>query len=135
MRLRRLADQALERLITRYPDRVLAFASTLSDPRTRLLIQRALARAPETLVFLLLPQPLGQTLEALPDRAARRDFLSLVARAERRIGLAGERGLTDWLLQRTQITLILGDRVPSSAVAKQVRLDPLGAGLEWTFEY
>jgi hypothetical protein len=135
MRLTRLADQALARLIARYPDRVLAFASTLTDPRTRLLVRRAIAHAPDTVLFLLLPQPLARTLDAQPDHEARRDLLTLTARAVRRIGLDGERELTDWLARRTDINLILGDRVPSGAVAKQVRLDPLGAGLEWTFEY
>jgi len=31
--------------------------------------------------------------------------------------------------------LILGDQIPMGVVHKQVRLEPGGLGLEWTFEY
>ncbi|WP_296805222.1 RyR domain-containing protein [Thiocapsa sp.] len=135
MRLRRLADQALDRLVVRYPDRALVLASTLSDRRSRELVREAMDREQGVGLFLLLPRPLGQVLAELPDPHDRRDFLTLTARAERRIGLNGETDLATWLSERADISLILGDRVPAGVVEKRVRLDPGGLGLDWNFEY
>jgi hypothetical protein len=135
MRLRRLADQALDRLIARYPDRALVLASTLRDRRARALVRRAMDRERGVGLFVLLPRPLGRVLAELPDPYERRDFLTLVARAERRIGLQGETALVTWLSERAHVSLILGDRIPAGVVAKRVRLDPSGSGLDWNFEY
>ncbi|RKT45007.1 RyR domain-containing protein [Thiocapsa rosea] len=135
MRLRRLADQALDRLVARYPDRALVLASTLTDRRSRELVREVLDREQGVGLFLLLSRPLGQVLAELPDPHDRRDFLTLTARAERRIGLNGETDLATWLSERADISLILGDRVPAGVVEKRVRLDPGGLGLDWNFEY
>jgi hypothetical protein len=135
MRLRRLADQALDRLVARYPDRALVLASTLTDRRSRELVRQAMEREPGVGLFLLLPRPLGHVLADLADPHDRRGFLMLAARAERRIGLNGETELTTWLAARADISLILGDRVPAGTVEKRVRLDPDGSGLDWNFEY
>jgi hypothetical protein len=135
MRLRRLADQALDRLVARYPDRALVLASTLIDRRSRELVREAMDREQGVGLFLLLPRPLGHVLAEMPDPYDRRDFLTLAARAERRIGLNGEKALATWLSERADISLILGDRIPAGAVQKRVRLDPRGSGLDWNFEY
>jgi hypothetical protein len=135
MRLRRLADQALDRLVARYPDRALVLASTLTDRRSRELVRQAMEREQGVGLFLLLPRPLGHVLADLADPHDRRDFLTLAARAERRIGLKGETELDDLASARADISLILGDRVPAGAVEKRVRLDPKGSGLDWNFEY
>jgi hypothetical protein len=134
-RFARLADQAIDRLISRYPDRALVFASTLTDPRARALIGRAMGRERGVGLFLLLPRPLSRILAELSDSQDRRDFLTLAARAERRIGLKGDTELTTWLSKRAHISLILGDRVPAGVVDKRVRLDTDGPGLNWNFEY
>jgi hypothetical protein len=135
MRLRRLADQVLDRLVARYPDRALVLASTLTDRRARALVRRAMEREQGVGLFLLLPRPLSRVLAELPDPHDRRDFLTLAAQAERRIGLDGETELATWLSARADISLILGDRVPAGVVDKRVRLDPGGSGLHWNFEY
>jgi hypothetical protein len=135
MRLRRLADQALDRLVARYPDRALVLASTLTDRRSRELVRQAMEREQGVGLFLLLPRPLSRVLDELTDLRDRRDFLTLAARAERRIVLQGDAELATWLSERADISLILGDRVPEGAVAKRVRLDPNGPGLDWNFEY
>ena len=135
MRLRRLAEKALDRLVTRYPDRALVLASTLTDRRSRELVREAMDREQGVGLFLLLPRPLGHVLAELPDPYERRDFLTLAARAERRIALNGETDLAAWLSERADISLILGDRVPAGVVEKRVRLDPGGSGLDWNFEY
>jgi hypothetical protein len=135
LRLRRFADQALDRLIARYPDRVLVLASTLRDRRAREVVKRALARESGIGLFLLLPRPLDRMLADLPDQPSRREFLTLVAGAERRIGLQGEEQLADWLSRRADISLILGDRVPAGTAPKRVLVDPAGVGLDWNFEY
>jgi hypothetical protein len=135
MRLRRLAHQALDRLVARYPDRALVLASTLIDRRSRELVREAMDREQGVGLFLLLPRPLGDVLADLADPHDRREFLTLAARAERRIGLNGDSELATWLAERADISLILGDRVPAGVVDKRVRLDPGGSGLDWNFEY
>lgn len=132
--LRRLVDQALERLIARYPDRALAIASTLADPRARLVVRRALDRAGAAL-YLLLPRPIGALLAEQPDDRARSDLLGLVARAERRIALIGEADLGRWLAERAEVSLCLGSPMAASVARKQVRLDAGSGRLEWGFEY
>ncbi len=74
MRLRRLADQALDRLVARYPDRALVLASTLTDRRSREVVREAMEREQGVGLFLLLPRPLGHVLAELPDPHDRRDF-------------------------------------------------------------
>ncbi len=135
MRLRRLADQVLDRLVSRYPDRALVLASSLIDRRSRELVRQAMDREVGVGLFLLLPHPLPQTLSDLPDVGARRDFLMLAARAERRISLKDDAELASWLSERAQISLVLGDRMPAGPDGKRVLLDPGGRGIEWSFEY
>jgi len=134
-RLRRLADDLLGRLCVRYPDRALVLAATLIDPREREAVRWILDREAGVGLFLLLPRPLGQGLAALPDPAARRDFLSLAARAERRISLPGEAALADWIARRAEISLVLAEQPPAGVLNKQVRLDAGGLALAWNFEY
>ncbi len=134
-RLRRQVDRVLTRLAARYPDRALVLAATLTDPCGRELVRGALDCDSSVGLFLLLPRPLSLILADLPDQEARRDFLALAARAERRINLDGEAQLATWFSQRAEISLILGDQIPMGVVHKQVRLEPGGRGLEWTFEY
>jgi len=75
-RVERLADQALERLVRRYPDRSLVLAATLAGPASRLLVRRALEQH-EAGLFLLCPQPLAETLAQQPHERSRRDLLWL----------------------------------------------------------
>ena len=136
-RLRPWVDQVLQRLLARYPDRGLVIAATLADPTSRLVARRAL-RLADAELFLLAPRPLSTVLATQPDADARRDLLSLVARAERRIPLAAEGALERWLAARAEI-LVRFDEAPGEsgqeAVArKQVRVDP-DRGLAWNFEY
>ena len=132
--LRRLADQALERLLGRYPDRSLVLASTLADPRARQIVRRALDSAGAGL-FLLCPRPLAETLAAQPDAPARRDLLELAARAERRIGLPGPGQPEHWLSRRSEIILSLGPDSVDIGIDKRVVLDSARRRLEWSFEY
>lgn len=131
----RWVDPILDRLVTRYPDRALILASTLTDPGSRFLVRRALARYPDTGLFLLSPHPLPHTLAELEDSSARRDFLTLVARAQRRIGLRGQDELNQWLSERADISLHLGHRTSSGAAKKRVCLIDDTWRVEWTFEY
>ena len=136
-RLRPWVDQVLQRLLARYPDRGLVIAATLADPASRLLARRALQLADAGL-FLLGPRPLSESLAAQPDADARRELLSLVARAERRIPLPADGALAAWLAARAEI-LVRFDVAPGeggqgAATRKQVRIDP-DRGLAWNFEY
>lgn len=133
-RLRRLAERTLERLVLRYPDRSLVLASTLEDAASRLIARLALDRY-EAGLFLLCPRPLAETLDAQPDAAARRDLLELVARAERRVPLAGEGELARWLSERAEIAILAGEQTAGEAPRRRVRLDPARREPEWGFEY
>ena len=132
--LRRLADRALERLSSRHPDRCLVLASTLEDSACRLLVRRALERVGGAL-FLLCPRPLPETLASQPDEQSRLDLLDLTARAERRIGLRGERGVKEWYERRVEIVLLIGQGTAPRLPRKQARLDPQAGVLDWNFEY
>jgi hypothetical protein len=133
-RTRRLVDTCLGRLCERYPDRGLVLATTLGDPLSRLVAKRALEGF-DAALWLLCPGPLPDLLAAQPDMAARRELLGLVERAERRIALAGETGLADWLARRAQILMLCCEAPAPMAPAKQVRLDPARKALTWGFEY
>jgi hypothetical protein len=133
-RLRRLADRVLERLTLRYPDRSLVLASTLEDAAARLIARRAQEDYGAGL-YLLCPRSLAATLAAQPDAAARRDLLDLVARAERRIPLAGEGELARWLGERAEIAILAGDRFVGEAPQRRVHLDPAEREPRWGFEY
>jgi hypothetical protein len=133
-RLRRLADQALNRLSARYPDRSLIVASTLADPRARLAARRALDRAGAGL-WLLCPRPISDLLRDQPDDRTRRDLLDLVARAERRFTLPGEGELGRWFSERAEIILTLGAEPPETRAPKTICLDPDRGSLEWSFDY
>lgn len=109
--LRRLALALEECLRERYPDRALVIASTLADARERDLARVLMEAAG---LFLLLPRPLSQILAGLTPPAARRDFLDLLTRAERRISLRGEAELATWFARRAEIHLVLDHRVPAS---------------------
>jgi hypothetical protein len=132
--LRRLTDQALGRLVARYPDRALVIASTLDDPRARLVVRRTLDGFGAGL-YLLCPQPIGALLEGQPDAEARRDVLELTARAKRRITLAGHGEVGRWFSRRAEIILALGAEHVAAGARKRVLLDPASGGLDWSFEY
>ena len=159
--LQRLATGLRERLRERYPDRALVIAATLADHRERDLVRELMEGAEGASLFLLLPHPLSHLLARLSPTAARREFLTLLAQAERRISLRGEGELAAWFARRAEIQLILGETLPclgdatsapgkasdteSRAVrvmtglaggpAKRILLDPDGPGLTWTFDY
>ncbi len=125
--LRRLATGLGERLRERYPDRALVIAATLADQRERDLV-RELMEGPEgASLFLLLPQPLSHRLARLTPTAARQDFLTLLARAERRISLRGEGELAAWFVRRAEIQLILGETLPASVAGLSLTA-PVGVG-------
>jgi hypothetical protein len=132
--LRRLTDEALGRLVARYPDRALVIASTLDDPRARLVVRRAIEGVGAGL-YLLCPQPIGELLEGQPDAGARRDVLELTARARRRITLAGRGEVGRWLSERAEIILALGAEPAAAGARKRVLLDPARGALDWSFEY
>ena len=141
--LRHLALALGEGLRERYPDRALVLATSLTDARERALAQVLMAGAEPAGLFLLLPHPLNQLLARLTPPAARRDFLDLLTRAERRISLRGEAELATWFARRAEIHLILNDQSPEiRAIAdggetpnKCILLNPDGTGLTWTFDY
>ncbi|MBP9605202.1 MAG: Ryanodine receptor Ryr [Chromatiaceae bacterium] len=159
--LQRLATGLRERLRERYPDRALVIAATLADHRERDLVRELMEGAEGASLFLLLPHPLSHLLARLSPTAARREFLTLLAQAERRISLRGEGELAAWFARRAEIQLILGETLPclgdatsapgkasdteSRAVRvmtglaggsdKRILLDPDGPGLTWTFDY
>ncbi len=111
----------------RYPDRALVIAATLADQRERDLV-RELMEGPEgASLFLLLPQPLSHRLARLTPTAARQDFLTLLARAERRISLRGEGELAAWFVRRAEIQLILGETLPASVAGLSLTA-PVGVG-------
>ncbi|WP_020503149.1 RyR domain-containing protein [Lamprocystis purpurea] len=132
--LQRLAEQVLDRLAARYPDRTLVFAATLAEPGARLITRLALDRAAAGL-FLLCPQPIAHTLAAQPDDAARRELLELMARAERRISLPAPGELTRWFARRADIQLVVGSGPLENAGAKRVLLDPVERRVDWNFDY
>jgi hypothetical protein len=131
-----LARQTLQRLVARYPDRYLAIASTLTDPGARRFARLALEQ-PGAGLFLLCPRPLAEVLAEQPDQEARLDLLGLVARAERRIPLAGAGGLERWLTERVEISLSFGGAETDLATQppKRVVLDPASGRIRWGFEY
>lgn len=136
-RLVSLADQVVRRLVARYPDRSLIVASSLADPRARLVVRRAMALGGAGL-FLLCPRPLAALTSELDDAGSehgRVDLLRLVARAERRIPLDGEAGLADWLEQRADIELVLGAGPAPAAERRWVRLAGPAHQPAWSFEY
>jgi len=148
--LRRLASALGERLRERYPDRALVIAATLADHRERQLVRDLMQGTEGASLFLLLPHPLRHLLDRLTPTADRRDFLTLLAQAERRISLRGEAELATWFARRAEIQLVLGETLPASVAGssligvmknlasgpdKRILLDPDGAGLTWTFDY
>jgi hypothetical protein len=131
---RRLVSACMHRLRERHPDRALVVATSLADPFTRLVATLALDRF-DAVLWLLCSVPMPDFLAAQPDRGARLEVLRLVARAERRIGLAGAAGVAEWFARRAQVVLVPGTNPAPAAPPRQVRLDPGGAGLTWAFEY
>jgi hypothetical protein len=132
--LQRLAEQVLDRLAARYPDRTLVFAATLAEPGARLITRLALDRVAAGL-FLLCPQPIAHTLAAQPDDAARHELLALIARTERRISLPAPGELTRWFARRADIQLVVGSGPLENAGAKRVLLDPVERRVDWNFDY
>ena len=136
-RLVSLADRVVRRLVARYPDRSLILASSLADPRGRLVVRRAMALGGAGL-FMLCPRPLAELIRDLNDAGDERgriDLLGLVARAERRIPLEGEAGLAAWLARRADIQLVLGESPAPAGVGRWVRLAAPGHRPDWSFEY
>jgi hypothetical protein len=132
--LRGLAERALERLTTRYPDRTLVVASTLADPAARCVARLALEQTGAGL-FLLLPRPITATLAEQPTEAERLDLLGLVARAERRISLPEPGEVARWFARRVEIKLVLGTEATPGGVPKRLLLDPARRRTDWNFEY
>ena len=145
--LRRLAAGLGEVLRERYPDRALVLAATLEDARERALVRvlmgastPAAATVATAGLFLLLPRPLALLLDGLSAPADCRDFLDLLARAERRISLRGTAELATWFARRAEIHLILGGTLPpwgypEPTSTKLIQLAPDGTGLSWNFDY
>jgi hypothetical protein len=131
--LARLAEEVLERLVARYPDRSLVLAATLAGAASRAIVRRGIEAFGAGL-FLLAERPLGETLAAQPDAAARRDLLGLVAQAERRIALPDPDALAAWFAERAEIELRIGAPAPNPA-AKGVRIDLARGCVAWGFEY
>ncbi len=125
--LRRLATGLGERLRERYPDRALVIAATLADQRERDLVRELMEGAEGVSLFLLLPRPLSHLLAQLTPTAARQDFLTLLARAERRISLRGEGELAAWFARRAEIQLVLSETLPAG-VAGLALTAPVGGG-------
>lgn len=130
-RLRGQITDVLDRLSARFPDRALVLASTLADPAARCLVRRALERHGAAL-FWLAEHPITATLAALTD-AAGEDLLRLLARAERRIPLAGTKDLARWLAQRAEVLVRFGEPGQGDG-HKRVCIDASRA-LHWSFEY
>jgi hypothetical protein len=133
---RRATRAVLGRLAARYPDRGMTLAVDLTDPAARLVAAGAARQG--AAVFVLLPGPLPSLLAA-QSAAHRLDMLRLLAIAERRIQLRDQPALVDWLGQRAEILLALGDAsaLPSGDAhlpAKQVRLGAAGDA-RWSFAY
>jgi len=133
-RLKTLADEILERLVLRYPDRSLVLASTLAGAQSRQVVRRAVAHFGAGL-FLLCPLPLQETLEGQPSQRARRDLLELAALAERRITLNGARELAEWFARSAEIQNLCGMEPDTAQPRKRVWIDPSGMKLAWNFEY
>ncbi|TCT20200.1 RyR domain-containing protein [Thiobaca trueperi] len=133
-RLHGLTGQVLTRLLTRYPDRALIIAATLTTPGARQVVRQALERAGAGL-FWLLPRPIGELLDAQPEDGARRDLLELGARADRRITLAGEADLARWFTERAEIVFALDGQGAQERAAKAIRPTPDWRRLDWNFEY
>jgi hypothetical protein len=133
-RLRRLVHDCLGRLAARFPDRGLILASTLDDPGSRLLAQIALKDYAAAL-WLLCPTPIPKVLARALAADDRTHLLELVARAERRIPLAGPQGLADWLGQRAAVLILPGTLAAPALPRRQVRLDPAAPAPQWGFEY
>lgn len=132
-RHRKLLDQILARLRARYPDRSLAIATSLVGVASRTFARYALDHHDAGLI-LLSTGPLAETLAAQSDAAARHDLLGLVARAERRIGLANDDALQTWYAERAEILVRVGP-VAAPAQGKCVHIDLAAEQVTWGFEY
>ncbi len=134
--LRRCSQRVLERLLARYPDRGLTLALDPTDARAR-VVAEAGAHVGVGL-FLLLPMPLPRLLADASPRA-RLHTLRLLADAERRIQVAGDDGVANWLAQRAEILFMLDKRLSAdqgtaALPSKRVQLDAAGAQ-HWNFVY
>ncbi|WP_295884273.1 RyR domain-containing protein [uncultured Thiohalocapsa sp.] len=133
----RAVRRVLRQLRARWPDRGLTLALDPTDARARLVAAEAVARHGAQL-FLLLTAPLPALLAAQPA-AARPEMLRLLAQAQRRIQLAGETGLGNWLARRAEILFALDERLLAGPQAdrppaKRVVLDA-GGDARWNFAY
>jgi hypothetical protein len=133
-RSRLMANELLERLESRYPDRELVLASTLMHPMSRQLVRQALEPG-QARLFWLLPVTIADVLAGQPDESARLELLALAARAERRIQLQGADELSRWLRERAEILVEPGGRTSESLPVKRVVWDPESNRLDWNFEY
>jgi hypothetical protein len=134
-----MADQVLERLLTRYPDRSLVIAADLLDPKARLVARRTLERVDASL-FALHPRPIAETLSCVDpngsNRADRSDLLWLLARAQRHISLPDEGGLARWMAERAHIHWHLeSTSEPWPKQAKVISPPSFGSTPVWNFEY
>ncbi|MGD9298421.1 MAG: RyR domain-containing protein [Thiohalocapsa sp.] len=135
--LRRGVHRVLGELAARFPDRGLTLALDLTDRRARSVATEAIAHHPVGL-FVLLSEPLPALLAAEPP-SARNGILRLLAKAERRVQLAGEAEVADWLGLRAEILFALDDQLvaqaaPDQLPTKRVNLDARGDA-SWNFAY
>ena len=74
------------------------------------------------------PPPSRRSSRGRLRRDDRTHLLELVARAERRIPLAGPQGLADWLGRRAAVLILPGTLAAPADPRRQVRLDPAVGG-------
>jgi len=132
---RRLVSTCLRRPRERYPDRAPVVAASLADPVCPFGGDPGALDRFDAVLWLLCPLPMPDFLADRPDRGARLEVSRLVARAERRIGLAGSAGMAEWFARLAQVLLLPGTRPAPAAAPRQVSLDPGWDGLSWAFEY
>lgn len=135
--LDRQIRRLLTRLTARYPDRALVVCASLVDPLQRRLVEVAVD-AYGAAFFWLSVRPLGEQLARL-DQATRRQMLTLVSRAMRRIPLQTPNAEEHWLEQRADILVDFGSQTAATHPSptghrKRVWLGPRG-GPDWGFEY
>lgn len=131
---RRRMEAVLARLVERYPDRAVVFASTLAHPDVRSMVRLGLDSSRAGLLWLL-TGPVSDLLAQQPDASARADLLELASRASRRVLLDGPQALRHWMARRAEILLLLGIDTAMELPAKRVALLQSEAEPVWSFEY
>jgi hypothetical protein len=129
----------LRRLRERFPDRALVLASSLRHPLERLLVRQALQGFQAAFYFLGTASA-RSLCDGLDSPAARKEFMELLARAERRFGFADPRELRQWLTDRPDILVRIGPDVSAEApveagCSRQVRINQETGATRYSFEY